>query len=86
MDEFSYLSVPHRCPLRPNALGVAGSSGASLRLFSQPLQSLDHLFASIAKLLVEHAGQVFDQLLAFGSEVNMSLAPISLARFTGNQF
>ena len=32
--EFSYLSVLHRCPLRPNALGVAGSSAAGVRLFS----------------------------------------------------
>jgi hypothetical protein len=35
---------------------------------------------------VVHAGHFFNQLLAFGRELNVPSAPIGLASFAGNEF
>src|SRR5438132_8572296 len=71
-----FCSLP-RCPLRPNALGVAGSSAAGVRLFSQPLQCFDDFPASSTNLLSVDGSQLFDQLVTLVRELEKSAAPIA---------
>jgi hypothetical protein len=69
----------YRRAFRPNSLSSTQSS-------HQSLQNFDYFHAPFSNFFPVHGGKVFDQLLAFGGELNVPSAPVSFTRFAGDEF